>query len=471
MAGSFWQRLLDLVRSPREPYVAAPEPFLRFDREAVRRELQPKEKGHAAAAEELPPSDATGPDTREVSITRYCQNELDAAHEKIRMGIDTLLRSIRQTTGKAYETKISQLRETGVSQIQSVAKQQRNVIESTLRHTANLEQSFERFREQNKRDTLPDLSKGGALSYAVLVVMVAIETAANGTLFAQGNDFGFLGGVAQALVFAAANVVLGVITAHALRQATHIAWWRRVPMGVVVLALAAVGLLLNLGVAQFRDALLHGTPQNDATRAAVEHLQNGNVMPGDLVSWLLFGMGYTFFWVACIDVMRMSDPYPGYASRYEALLRSQDDYSLAVAETHHRLGSIRDRFSREISEVARDADSWSLHAASLRDNLARLSSSYERHGADVREFHRQLIEDYRDANRLSRKTPVPAYFARWTELELKPVPSYELELPASDVSTAASQAIGEMTAMHDKEIQTLMPLSDLGKRAHVNSQT
>ena len=137
MAGSLWQRLLDLVRSPREPYVAAPEPFLRFDRDAVRRELQPKAKGQAAGAEELPPSEAVGPDSREVSITRYCQNELDAAHEKIRMGIDTLLRSIRQTTGKAYETQISQLRETGVSQIQSVAMQQRNVIESTLRHTVN----------------------------------------------------------------------------------------------------------------------------------------------------------------------------------------------------------------------------------------------------------------------------------------------------------------------------------------------
>lgn len=256
MGRSLWQRVLDFFRSPREPYVATPEPFLRLDREAVRRELQPKERGRDAGAGELPPSDATSPDSREVGITRFCQNELDRAHEQIRKGMDALLASIRQSSRSSAEAQISQLRDRGVSQLRSVATQRRNEIEATLRHAMNLEDAFARFRQRNRRDALPDLSKGGAMSYAVLVLMVATETGMNGTLFAQVSAFGFIGGFAQAVVFSVFNVMLGVVTALAIREATHVAWWRRIPTAIAVPCLALAGLALNLGVAQFRDALL-----------------------------------------------------------------------------------------------------------------------------------------------------------------------------------------------------------------------
>jgi hypothetical protein len=470
MTESFWQRLLDFFRSPREPYVAEPEPFLRLDREAVRRELQPNERGQAAGAEDLPPTDATGPDSREVSITRYCQNALDRAYAQVTKGIDTFLASIRGISGTAAEAQISQLRETGVSEIKSVAKQQRNQIEMMLRHATNLEAAFARFRDDNRRDALPDLSKGGPLFYAVLVLMVAAETAANGVLFAQGNDFGLLGGFAQAGVFASANIVLGVITALAMRQALHVAWWRRIPMGLSVACLALIGLALNLGVAQFRDALLVGVPQNEATKTAIKHLQTGSVAPGDLISWLLFAMGYTFFWAACADVMRMRDPYPGYAGRYSSLIRAQEDYAQVVAKTHASLAAIRDQFSRRITEVAQQREAYAHHAAALRDHLARLSSSYERYGADVREFHHQLIEDYRDANRGRRSTPVPSYFSLWTDLEQKPLPVYEISLESTDVAKIAPIAVSELTAIHDRELETLLPLSELRSSVYVDTR-
>src|SRR5882757_7387637 len=104
------QSLLALFRSPREPYVPSPEPFLKLDVEALRARLQPSQRGGAAGGQESPATDAVVPDSRETEIQTLCQDELERAHFQVTQGIDAHLASIRQLSGKSAESEIQQFR-------------------------------------------------------------------------------------------------------------------------------------------------------------------------------------------------------------------------------------------------------------------------------------------------------------------------------------------------------------------------
>jgi hypothetical protein len=467
MSRSLWRSLLALFRSPREPYVPSPEPFLKVDVDALRTQLQPIQRGAAYGAQNLPPSDAASPDSREAEITRFCQDELDRSHVLITKGVDTHLASIRQLSGRSAEAEIRQFRDTALSELQSVAQRCRNRVEVTLQQANDLTEAFRRFQEINRRDSLPDLSRGGLLPIAAFAVMVAIESVMNGNMFAQGNDFGLLGGIFQAIVFSVANVGFGgLVGAFVFRQLSHVVFWRRALGALGVIASGLLGLVLNLGIAHFRDAMAQASADVDAAKVALQQLQSHPFVLNDLVSWLLFSLGFVFFWLACYDGFSMDDPYPSYGRRYRALLAAKDRYERAVAETHHSMASVRDGYTRRIAEIAKQRDVYAHHLTSLYDRIARLTNSYERHCQSIRSVHRHFIEEYRDSNRRARTTQPPGYFALIDDVVAAPIPKYTPPGPLSDISETASEAIGRLTEVHDREISGLVTVAQLGTINH-----
>jgi hypothetical protein len=471
MWNTVWQALMSLFRSPREPYVPSPEPFLKLDVDALRAELQPTQRGELYGTQNLPPSDATFPDTREAEISRFCQEELDRSHVQITKGIDTHIASIRQLSGNSADAEISQLRDSALSELQSVAQNVRNRLELTLQHADEATEAFRRFREVHRRESLPDLSRGQLLPFAIFTVMIAIESALNGNMFAQGNDFGLLGGVFQAAMFSIANVGAGGLTGvFGVRQLYHVSLWKRFAGGLAFGAAICLAVILNLGVAHFRDAMVRGIPQNEAATSALQALFAEPFALADLFSWLLFGLGFVFFWIACYDGFRLDDPYPSYGAEYRRVLHAKQAYSNAVTETHRAMAIVRDTYTRRISDVAKRRDVYAHHLTSLYDRIARLTNSYERHCQSVRAIHRLLIEEYRDANRRKRTLPPPAYFSAISDVEPKPVPVYTAPGDTVDVGPAAAAAVSALTDMHDREIRTLVTVAQLGGNGNWSEQ-
>ena len=65
----------------------------------------------------------------------------------------------------------------------------------------------------------------------LLVFLFVSETYINATFLAKGNVRGFIGGAAEALVFAVLNVLISfAIGLGGLRQLNHRNWFRKLPV-------------------------------------------------------------------------------------------------------------------------------------------------------------------------------------------------------------------------------------------------
>src|SRR5690606_27046502 len=95
--------------------------------------------------------------------------------------------------------------------------------------------------------------------WAVLLAMVVVETVFNGNMFAQGNDYGLLGGFLLAGTLSCMNVGWGVLSGWLpLPQLYHRQVWRKVVGTCGILVAAGVAVVFNVAVAQFRDASVLG---------------------------------------------------------------------------------------------------------------------------------------------------------------------------------------------------------------------
>jgi hypothetical protein len=296
--------------------------------------------------------------------------------------------------------------------------------------------------------------------------MIAIETALNGNIFAQGSDFGLLGGVLQAFTFSLANVGMGGLTGRfVLPQLQHISWWRRLVGAVVIIFAIIISVALNLAVAHFRDAMAAGNETTSPAVLAMHSLIASPLALADLLSWFLFGLGFVFFWLSSYDVFQMSDPYPGYTTQYKRVIAAKEEYTDAVNGIHGSMATIRDRYGRHISDIAKQRDHYAHHVATLYDLIARLTNSYNRHCRDVVAANRRLIEEYRDANRRKRSTPPPAYFSTVEDVVARPIPSYTPPSAIPSVADAAADAVRSIAAAHDESLQSLTTVAELGADA------
>lgn len=463
MSAGLWDRIAAFFRSPREPYQPGPEPFLKPDLEAFRSRFQPAQRGDSYGAKDLPASDVLAPDSREVEITTFVEAELERANQQIAQNLDALLASIRQLSGTSGEAEIRQLTDVGLSEMAALAQRCRNRIDVTLRHANDLAGSFARFRQLNKRESLPDLNHGGLVPWSLFFLMITIEAAINGNLFAQGSDYGLLGGVMLAFIFAIINVGLGGVTGVvAVRQLFHVSLIRRIVGGVGFALALGLDLLFNTSVAHFRDAIGSGATQSAAAAAVLPKLWPNPFALTDFTSWLLLGLGLAFFALSCYDGFQLDDPYPSYGRRYRSLRKGKEDYERAVEDAHRSMAEIRDGYTRQIVEVVQKQDVYAQHLERLKDKIARLCKSYHQHCEMLERFSHVLIEEYREANRRRRSTPPPAYFALTHLVNVGPLPVYELPSPPPPLATAASAAVAALTQAHDGELQRLMPLAQLG---------
>lgn len=289
-------------------------------------------------------------------------------------------------------------------------RHERSRLEESVDHARR---AVEAFRARHRLRWDPDFPESHLLHVAVLLLILILETAMNGSFFARGHELGLIGGISRAVAIAFANVLFCFAFGRLAAQARLGAPARRALGVAALVAIAAWTVGYNLAVAHLRDAL--ASNPDEATRIALGTLAARPFGLQDFDSWVLFLVGSCFSLVAFGDGWKWDGAVPGFAGVRRRLSRAEDAlldlskeirgrgrsaYRAKQGELDRVLGEARSRLSAFESAVrTREA---------LVENVRGCIRHYE-------ESCNALVKTYQDYNRQHRSTPPPAYFqAEWT---------------------------------------------------------
>ncbi len=280
----------------------------------------------------------------------------------------------------------------------------------------------------------PDIKKNVEQTLAILLFIMIVEGCFNALLFKDAQSSGLMGGMMVAFGISAANVLIGVMAGFfGFRYLNHPDRMFKIGGGVIAGVMVTMGLLLNLFIAHFRDAVevsLHAaTEAGSLAGFSMFDIAPGTVLGGmfpnifgldSLVAIGLLLIGLTIFGVAVYEGYdKISDRYPGYGrvwrkerlayeKRQEVRNGVRDDLSGYFTrcrfwfETQHaRHITAKREIEKALNLLEAQRDKAVGVAAKAGDQERSLKVAY-------RQAHRRARNRLRD--KLGEQASVPAYF-------------------------------------------------------------
>jgi hypothetical protein len=194
--------------------------------------------------------------------------------------------------------------------------QSRPLLVAAKRSERSQRLALRAFRYHHKLNREARYPESRALHFSALAFVCVIEALANTFAFAQGSNLGILGGLAQALLIAAVNVVFAFFAGRIASGLFHRNW------GIKSLAASLVGgwavfeSLYALTVAHYRIALLNDV--DTASWVALKRLQTMPLTIDDVTSVLLTVFTLAFGVAALLTGLATDDRFPGFGARTRA---------------------------------------------------------------------------------------------------------------------------------------------------------
>jgi hypothetical protein len=453
---SAFGRLLNLLRSQRA-YVPSTLTFPQLDLEAMSETLQLRERAEKDGRENRPPSDALQPNRVEPEIQDLVQEEYARAVDIYRQGLENYDRRIYGTAIETLGVEIVGAAQDAVSEYTRVAHQAQDEIHLDRKNLDEVEKEFEDFRSSHMLSRGCRSPEGHFVHVGVILLVLLADAIINGYFLSSRDEFGLLGGILQAIIVAAANVLLGVFAGRlALPNIIHKSPLRRIG-GVIALSILSVLILgLNLSFAHYRDLFTLGVG-NPEQRALFDVVETPFLLH-DVKSWWLAGIGLLFAFISLIDGFKWDDPYPGYgevARRREVRREEYQDRKHLWLES---LKERRERARTEVGEIRRDIDM--MQGEILQASIGRRSftAAFFAHVTHLESAANQLIDTYRDANRRIRTTPSPVYFEQRWRLSQTEIPAQgevdrdHLKKQVEGITASLSDALTRIHETHDQTI-------------------
>ena len=200
----------------------------------------------------------------------------------------------------------------------------------------------------------------------------------NGFFLAKGSELGYLGGAAEALVFALLNIGVAFLAgAIGVRELNHRNWLRKLFGLVALLCYLAMAIVLNLTLAHYREVA--GALVSDAGQEVLMRLRTDPLGIADVKSWLFFGLGMLCSLIAFGDSYLLFDPYPGYGLLEKRRAGAYDAYIGRKNDLIERLLEIRDEAIEILEEANRDLSVRRGEHDAILESRARLMRLFEAH--------------------------------------------------------------------------------------------
>jgi hypothetical protein len=449
-------RLVGGLKREQHDYRASLEVFPALNVAKLAADLGVGKMGAQRGANEEPSSDSAVFDDIETRIVERVEAEKNSAHGIV---LDELHLYKERLSGLDFEGRFATIRQAApaaVTEFRAEAALGRDELHGLRRHLRDVEAERDDFRRRHKLKRAARWAAGGSLTLKVgiLLVLFVFEVFLNGFFLSKGSELGYVGGAAEALIFALFNIGVSFLAgAVGVRELNHRNYIRKLFGLVALVGYVVLAVLLNLTLAHYREAA--GSLVSDAGQEVLVRLRTNPLGIADVKSWLFFGIGIMCSLIAFGDSYLIFDPYPGYgmlekrrAGAYEAYINRKNELIAALL-------TIRDQAIEILEEANRDLSVRRSEYDAILESRTRLLRLFEAHQAHLDRTANALLTTYREANKRSRKTPPPPRFAAPYVLEKISTEHEQLPIAARDdlrhsIKESQGVLVDQVRAIHDE---------------------
>lgn len=436
------------------------------DFETLRSDITPDELGFDAGERGVPAADAPD-DPHETEICRRILTLGQQARSRLQHYLEELEGRRRNLGGATPSQDINrELRDAEVEFRQIAQKRAPSLREARLRAERRKRELLD-FKSANRLRRAAEYPDSGKkfLFGGIVAALFFIESFANTSFLAVGNELGLVGAYTVAFVISLLNLAPAFFWFGPLsRNLSHVDGGRRLLAGLVTAFYLFLAFVLNLGVAHYRE--VSGDLVGNAGAAVVERLGSAPFSLQDAESWLLFGMGFLFSVAAFFDGRKFDDAYPGYGAvdrQHEEAVSACDEQ---VEEVTDELNEVRQRALDGFRRLVHDAKKQPLEGQNLSRQRRTAERNYAAYLDRLDGIAAALVAEYRKANLQARTDgEVPAAHhappcAGLTDIRAAVGGPGDEDAPAGDAASHLEDEYGRATdrvhAAHEAALSELL---------------
>ncbi|MBV9531197.1 MAG: hypothetical protein JO283_09045 [Bradyrhizobium sp.] len=429
-------------------------------------ELQLAVRGHERGAQNRPTTDAQTLDDVEHKIVERIEAHKQDAHA---IYLDHLHTYDERVTALSFEERFATIQQAApeaVGDFRAEATVGRDELFVLRRRLNESEIEREHFRARHRIERPARLASPGKiiLKIGVLAILFIIEVVINGSFLAKANVGGLLGGAAQAVTFAALNIVASFLWGMVLiRLVNHRNYILKLMGFLSFLAYIGFAATLNLTLSHLREIPPTVNLGDNVGQEVLHRMLWAPYALTDVNSWVFFSIGFIFSLIAMADGLLFFDPYIGYAGLERRWIDATKQFADARSELIGRLRDIREDATETMNEAARDLSVRRTEFDSLLQGRGRLAQRFSQHQNQIEQACRALLEIYREANRRVRSTPAPDYFAKSYTMERIVYTGGEPDLSARE---SLRQMIAETQHLLNRQIKAIHEAFDDAVRTY-----
>ena len=367
----------------------------------IRGRIKPTNLGHEAGEGGMPPLEARD-DPHEHPIVQEIQRLLVEARSLLDGQLDEARKHLTGIHSDPLGDINAAVKE-AESRINHVAEIRRPDLQDKRVEAEKRRTDLARFRTDNDLDRSPHYPEAGwkVFWWGLVAILFVGESIANSIFLARGLPEGILGAFTIAFAISLANLIppfLGF--GPCSRNLSHVRRARRVRAGLATVFYVALAVILNLGVAHYRE--VSGALGSDAGIEVVRRMTEAPLSLQDAESWLLFVIGIILSIIAFFDGWKLDDAYPGYGKLDRIMRKAREEYLVERNDIADELAGIRAEALDKVRGIAADTRKQPQERKRIALKCRRLCDAFERHVDDVQEVGSTLINEYREANRRAR---------------------------------------------------------------------
>lgn len=268
--------------------------------------------------------------------------------------------------------------------------------------------------------------------FATVAALALVEWVSLSTFYAEGSDFGLLGGVLIAMALSVVNISLAILSGSLLRYVNHQSPRRKRLALTAVAFLYGCFVLVTLASAHYRVATndiaqaqpsvsgpsLSPLPPRVATdldqwraaRLAWQRFARNPLGFEDVFSWILVVLAVIFGIFASYKGYRVDDPYPGYGELDRELKGRRAMYEAAKAAYCRVVDQVFDRTLQEQAHLLSEVKSNMEYYQQLISRTDDQRRTFVHEAAEIQDACNIVLKRYRQTNLRVRVSPAPTYF-------------------------------------------------------------
>ncbi|MFV0422289.1 hypothetical protein [Oleidesulfovibrio sp.] len=264
-------------------------------------------------------------------------------------------------------------------------------------------------RNDLTRDAI--VPESSLLQFALITLIILIESLLNSWLFLKGNALGLVGGLIQAMAISCLNVVSAASVGYFVtRYKNHVDKFYRWVACMLTATYLFINFCFNLMVGHYRE-LMEGPMPEKAMQQAFGHFMASPLNLSNMNSIMLIAIGVLLSLLGLYKGYRsIGDIYPGYGRRlkqYSNALNQYESFKLSFQDTIITLMNEQRTLIRELTKTA--GEKCSKYRQLLEDAKG-VNQAAGIVAEQIDATYNRLLKEYRKINKEVRTVPVPAYF-------------------------------------------------------------